>query len=105
MKSNWSLVDCDRAACSAALSAASQRKFPALLRFRIERADPLTKFTLLTGSASQAESDVTSSKQQTGKFLPEARTHIGVSLKYISNRECLGLESPQLIDNKGPQRS
>ena len=81
---------------------------------------------LLTGTDQQTEIDLTRSKQTTNKFLTGARTHISLSRKRISNRELtmrrasasrarsatrgicsafsnrelLGLEFPQLADNK-----
>ena len=42
---------------------------------------------LLTESAPQTEIDLTPSKQMTKEFLTEARTHISLSRKRISNRE------------------
>jgi hypothetical protein len=123
-----SLADRHRAAPLAAPISASERKFPALLRFKTG-ANSLNKFTFLTESGSQVEIGLTPSKQTAKIFLTEARTHISESRKHISNREptmrraseprassvkrgvCspvsnrepLGLESPQLSDNKGPR--
>src|SRR5580658_10443209 len=57
-----SLDDSYLTAPSGAHSGASQRKFPALLRFRIG-AKSRTKYTFLIDSAAPTENDVTPSKQ------------------------------------------